>query len=104
MSIYELVFTDHGRLVISGLFGSAVAAALDYGGIPATIRRLIVGAISAVFLHELAVPVTKLFLGLLGAPEEPSIALSGFLMGVVGVSFIEGLLLASHTFRDKFKK
>lgn len=104
MSFWELVLTDHGRLVLAGLFGSAIAVVMDWTGFIPAIRRLVVGSVVSYFTYELAVPVTKAFLGVFGAPTEPSISLSGFLMGVCGVVFVESLMLAGKKFRGRFEK
>ena len=102
MSIWDYITTDNGRLYIAGFFGSVVAAALDYTGVIPAIRRIIVGTIIAVYTYELALPLTRLFLGLFDVPKEPSVALSGFLSGVIGVVFVETLLLAGKRFSKRF--
>lgn len=103
MSVWELLFTEHGRLVLASIFGSAVAVALDWTGIVPAIRRFVTGSIIGYFCYELAVPLTNLFLGVFSTNKDPSIALSGFLMGVMGVVFIETLLLGIKKIGGKIK-
>ena len=102
MTLYEYLFTDYGRLIIASFLGAVLSAAMDYTGIWLFCRRILVGTIVAVHTYELAVPLTRFFLGLFDAPKEPSIALSGFLMGVMGVIFVETIILAGKKFRKKF--
>lgn len=104
MSLSEYFTTDQGRLAIASFFGSAIAVALDWNGVKPAIRRLVVGTITAMYTFELALPITKMFLGFFSAPQEPSIALSGFLMGTLGVVFVETLLLAAKKFGGRFRE
>lgn len=94
--------SENSKLIIAGLFGSAVAVSLDWTGVIPSTRRFLTGGIIAYFAHDLAVPITNMFLGSFGNSIENSVALSGFLMGVVGVVFIETLLLAGKKFKRKF--
>ena len=101
--MYEYLFTDHGKLMIAGFLGSVIAVSLDWTGFLSAIRRVLVGTITAIYTFELALPITKMFLGFFSVSKEPSVALSGFLMGVIGVVFVETILLAGKKFSKRFK-
>lgn len=101
MSISEWLSSPTGQLGIAGLVGSAVAAAMEWGGIVSASRRLFVGTASAVFLGPLAIPLLEWALGGINVPQDNAAGMGGFLMGVVGIVFIEIVMKAFNIKRDQ---
>ena len=100
MSLSEWLASPSGQLGIAGLVGSAVAAAMEWGGFVSASRRLFVGTASAVFLGPLAIPMLEWALSGINVPKDNAAGMGGFLMGVVGIVAIEIIMKAFKIKRD----
>jgi len=85
---------ESGKLLVAGLAGPAVSAAMEWTGILPAVRKIIVGSCCAMYLSPLAVPMLSWALGGLQVPQENAATLGGFLMGVVGIIIIEIIVKA----------
>ena len=101
MNIMDWLSSPSGQLGIAGLVGSAVAAAMEWGGFVSASRRLFVGTASAVFLGPLAIPMLEKLLGGISVPKDNAAGMGGFLMGVGGIIMIEIVMKAFKIRRDK---
>jgi len=104
MSIFDWFQTDKGSLLVAGLAGSAVSAAMEWTGFLPAIRKIVVGTLSALYLSPLAVPFLTWILGGLSVPPENASGVGGFLMGVVGIVVIEIILKAFKLKRDDINR
>jgi len=86
------ILGDKAELATAGLAGSTVSAAVDWRGVAAAMRRIVVGTLCAMFLSPLGLPLLRWLLSGAKIPVENAAGMSGFLMGVLGVVFIEYLL------------
>lgn len=101
-SVLEWLYSESGRILIASAIGSAIAVLLDWTGSHFDkIKKFFVGTIIGAYTYELALPITKFFIGSF-VDKEPSIALSGFLMGYLGIVFVETLKIGIKKLRDKF--
>lgn len=85
---------ESGKLLLAGLAGSAVSAAMEWTGVLPACRKIVVGSLCAMYLSPLAVPLLEWTLGAIKVPEENGATLGGFLMGVVGIIVIEIIIKA----------
>lgn len=99
-SVLEWLYSESGRILIASAIGSAIAVLLDWTG-SHKIKKFFVGTIIGAYTYELALPITKFLIGSF-VDKEPSIALSGFLMGYLGIVFVETLKIGIKKLRDKF--
>lgn len=102
-AIGDWLQSDKGSLLIAGLAGSAVSAAMEWTGILPAIRKIVIGTLCAMYLSPLAVPLLGWVLGGLQVPTENAAGVSGFLMGVIGIVVIEIILKAFRLKRDSVK-
>lgn len=92
MNIWEALSSDGGKLVLGGVFGSAVAGVFEWKGVLATIRKIFVGAVTAYYLGPIGVPLFQWAGGLAHIPMEPSTSVGGFVIGVGGMTIVEFLV------------
>lgn len=78
-----------GELASAGAAGAAVSAIMEWSGIGAFIRRMVVGTLTAMFLGPLAVPFLEWALSGINVPRENSASMGGFIIGVSGIVIIE---------------
>lgn len=94
-------FGSKAELALAGMAGAAVSSAAEWNGFLSAIRRIIIGTLCAMWLSPLGIPLLKLILGGLDVPKDNAAGVSGFLMGVLGIVFIEFIL---RIFRVKLGK
>lgn len=80
------------RLVLAGALGGCVSWLTRRGSVSDGITQIVVGGICAVYLSPIAIPAMAPVLGdVVATPEELS-RLSGFIIGIGGVS-VSGFIL-----------
>lgn len=84
--------SDYASLGLAGISGAIAAAIADWRGWAQLLRKAVVGAICAVYISPLAVPMLQFFLPGIGVPEDRAPELGGFLMGMLGIVLVEFLL------------
>jgi hypothetical protein len=88
----EWIFGPDARLALAGALGGAVSWLTRRGSVIDGIVQIVVGAICAVYLSPLAIPAMNQAVGpVIGTPEELA-RLSGFVLGIGGVS-VSGFIL-----------
>lgn len=87
-----------GELFQAGFAGAMVSAAMEWTGILPAVRKIVVGTLCAMYLSPITAPVFAWAFGGLSIPQENAVGVSGFLMGVVGIIFIE-IVLKVFTFK-----
>lgn len=100
MTLFDWFQSEKGSLLVAGLAGSAVSAAMEWTGFLPAVRKIIVGTLAALYLSPLAVPFLSWVLSGLSVPPDNASGVGGFLMGVVGIVVIEIILKAFHLKRD----
>lgn len=103
MTFWEWLQSGKAELILAGLAGSAVSAAMEWTGVLPAVRKILVGTLCAMYLSPLAVPLLGWVLGGLQVPTENSAGVSGFLMGIVGIVVIEIILKAFKLKRDHLR-
>lgn len=83
-----------GQVALAGLFGAVVNALFEWQGWLATWRKIFIGTVSAYFLGPLGIPILQWLLGKFDVPLQSSASVGGFIMGLIGVFFVETLLIA----------
>ena len=86
--------SESAQLALAGASGAIVAALTEWGGFIALARTVVVGALCAIYLSDLAVPLLAALLPVIKLKEASSVTLSGFIMGIVGIIFIELIIYA----------
>lgn len=99
-SIGEWAFGQSGQIAIAGLAGAAVNAALEWNGVRVAFRKIFVGSTSAFFLGPIGLPVMQWAFGKIDVPPESAASVGGFVMGLVGLFFVEVLIAAVRARRD----
>lgn len=94
MSILDIIIVGKTELIVSGLAGSIVAAVTKWDGWTATLRKLIVGTIAAMYLSPLAAPIIRAGFGVIDVPKEGADGVSGFVVGMCGIVIIEVMMNA----------
>lgn len=94
----EWFFGPDARLALAGGLGGAVSWLTRRGSIVDGVVQIVVGAICAVYLAPIANPTVIAQLGpITGSPDELA-RLSGFVLGIGGVS-VSGFLIDFWHFR-----
>ena len=99
MSVLDWLTGDDGARMISGLAGASVSAALEWKGVMPTTRKIFIGTLSAYYLGPLSSPLLEWALS--GIKVDPGIGVSGFLMGLVGITVVEIVVKAFRLKRDE---
>jgi uncharacterized membrane protein YeaQ/YmgE (transglycosylase-associated protein family) len=99
MSAWEWMTGDDGARALAGLAGASVSAALDWNGLLPTTRKVFIGFVSAYYLGPAGAPIVEWAMS--GLKMEPSPTASGFLMGLVGMTFLEIIVKAFKLKRDE---
>lgn len=102
--VWDWLQGDKGSLLAAGFMGSVVSAAMEWNGVLPSLRKIIVGTLSAYHLAPLAVPMLSWILDGIHVPPDKADGISGFLMGVVGIVVIEIILKAFNLRRDSLTK
>lgn len=100
MTVWDWLQSDKGGVLVAGVVGSAVSAAMDWNGPVKALRALFVGGACSYYLHPLAIPMVSWVLGGLNVPAENATGTSGFLMGIVGIVIVEIIIKAFKLRRD----
>jgi hypothetical protein len=103
MTFWEWLQSDKGGVLIAGVVGAAVSAAMDWNGPVKALRALFVGAACAYYLHPLAIPLVEWVLSGFRANPENAIGASGFVMGMAGIVIVEIIREAFKLRRDGLK-
>lgn len=103
MTFLEWWQSDKASLVLAGLAGSAVSAAMEWTGVLPAVRKIVVGTLSAIYLSPLSTPFLGWVLDGISVQPENAPSMSGFLMGVVGIVVIEIILKAFKLRRDNLE-
>lgn len=89
------------RLALAGALGGVVSWLTRKGSWKDGLMQIVVGSICAVYLSPLAIPVLAPTLGaIVGTPDELS-RLSGFVIGIGGVSVSGFILDIIHTWQRR---
>ena len=72
-------------VLLAGVLGAVVSAVNDWKRPVVALRKLIVGSVTSWYMTPLAV---KVLTGL-GLPDQQTLAMGGFLTGILGVLLIE---------------
>lgn len=94
---------ETAQLGVAGVAGAIAASLTEWNGFIELIRKIIVGALCAVYLSDLAVPLLKFLLPTIGIDQDASIRLGGFIMGITGIIFIEFIIKVMRLRRDALK-
>jgi len=103
MTFWEWLQSDKGVVMIAGLVGAGVSAAMDWDGPIKAARALFVGGACAYYMHPLAIPLVEWVLSGFRANPENAIGASGFIMGAVGIIIVEIIREAFKLRRDSLK-
>jgi hypothetical protein len=76
----------------AGFLGATVSSLLKWEGPAETVRKLIIGGVSAMFLTPMIGPVIAWALGPLNLPVEGTAGAAGFFAGVTGYVLIETMV------------
>ena len=94
---------DKTQLIIAGALGGLVRWLTLRDHWADGLISIIVGAISSLYLSPLALPALTPFLGNLGMPPESVTGLSGFLLGIGGIT-ASGFFIDVWRARRRFLK
>jgi ammonia channel protein AmtB len=98
-SIIGWFTSDDGARAIAGLAGASVSAALEWHGLMPATRKVFIGTLSAYYLGPIASPVFEWAMS--GLKVNPGVGVSGFLMGLVGITVAEIVVKAFRLKRDQ---
>lgn len=92
--------SETAQLGVAGVAGAIAAALTKWNGFVELVRKVVVGALCAIYLSDLAVPLFKWALPIIGIEASASIKLSGFIMGIVGIIIIDFIIHVMRLRRD----
>ena len=98
--IFSALRGETAQLGVAGVAGAIAASLTEWNGFVELIRKIIVGALCAIYLSDLAVPLLAFLLPAIGIEEGASVRLGGFIMGIVGIIFIEFIIHIMRLRRD----
>lgn len=94
---------ETAQLGVAGIAGAIAASLTEWNGFVELIRKVVVGALCAIYLSDLAVPLLGFLLPQIGIDADASVKLGGFIMGIVGIIFIEFIIHIMRLRRDAMK-
>lgn len=97
LRIMEIAATDHGQAMVAGVCGAIVRVVTLRERKYQAIGSIVVGLISAVYLGPLALPMLESVLGALRVAPQSAGPLSGFLVGLGGITFAQAILRVFQT-------
>lgn len=95
------ILSSKAEVGLAGFAGGLVATLVDWRGVLFGFRCITVGVLCAMWLTPLGVPLLKFILTTIQVDTDKAQGMSGFLMGVLGIVFIEFIL---HIFKVKLGK
>lgn len=99
MAFWDWLNSDDGARAVAGIAGASVSAALEWAGIFPTARKVFIGSLSAYYLGPVGVPIVSWAMA--GMKLDPAPTVSGFLMGLVGITIVEIFIRAFRLKRDE---
>ncbi|MCQ0986383.1 hypothetical protein [Jiella marina] len=103
MKLFEWLFSADARLLLAGALGGCVNWLTRKATLWDGVTQIVVGAICAVYLSPLFLPAITPMLGEIIATPEELARLSGFAIGLGGVSVSGFFLDFWHRYRDRAK-
>lgn len=98
MLLEGYIDAEAARIILAGIAGGVVrVVTLKERGWRAT-GSLIVGGIMALYAGPLAVPAVEAVVGVLNVDPDNASALSGFLMGLGGITIAQAILVIYERF------
>ncbi|BAP94488.1 hypothetical protein [Aurantimonas phage AmM-1] len=99
--MFDWIFSADARLMLAGCLGGAVNWLTRKATLWDGVTQIAVGGICAVYLSPIAIPaLTPVFGNIIATPEELA-RLSGFAIGLGGVSVSGFFLDFWHRYRDR---
>ena len=90
--LWAIVKSDAASLGAAGVAGAVSVAMVEWDGWFQLARKVAVGLLCALYLSPIAVPILGFFLDGINVGRENAPTLGGFIMGMIGIVFIEFLL------------